>query len=46
MPVMLVRGGDSAFVTQDDLAEMSRLLPAMQLEVVSGAGHAGQATSH
>ncbi len=42
MPVMLVRGGDSAFVTQDDLAEMIRLLPAMRVEEVPGAGHAVQ----
>jgi esterase len=42
MPVMLVRGGDSAFVTQDDLAEMTRLAPAMRVEVVPGAGHAVQ----
>jgi esterase len=42
MPVMLVRGGESAFVTQDDLAEMTRLAPAMRVEVVPGAGHAVQ----
>jgi len=42
MPVMLIRGSDSAFVTQDDLDEMTRLLPAMRVEVVPGAGHAVQ----
>jgi esterase len=42
MPVMLIRGGDSAFVTEDDLAEIIRLLPAMRVEVVPGAGHAVQ----
>ena len=42
MPVMLVRGGDSAFVTQEDLAAMTTLLPAMRVEVVPGAGHAVQ----
>jgi esterase len=42
MPVMLVRGGDSAFVTEDDLARMTRLLPAMRVEVVPGSGHAVQ----
>jgi esterase len=42
MPVMLVRGGDSAFVTQDDLARATASLPAMRIEVVTGAGHAVQ----
>jgi esterase len=42
MPVVLIRGGDSAFVTQGDLAEMTRLLPAMRVKVVPGAGHAVQ----
>ncbi len=42
MPVMLVRGGDSAFVTPDDLAAMTARLPALRVEVVRGAGHAVQ----
>lgn len=42
VPVMLVRGGDSAFVTPDDLAEVTRRLPALRVEVVPGAGHAVQ----
>ena len=32
MPVMLVRGGDSAFVTPDDLASMTERLPALRVE--------------
>jgi esterase len=42
MPVMLVRGGDSVFVTPDDLAAMTDRLPALRVEVVPGAGHAVQ----
>jgi len=42
MPVMLVRGGDSVFVTPDDLAAMTARLPALRVEVVPGAGHAVQ----
>jgi pimeloyl-ACP methyl ester carboxylesterase len=42
MPVMLVRGGDSSFVTPDDLAEVTRQLPALRVEMVPGAGHAVQ----
>jgi pimeloyl-ACP methyl ester carboxylesterase len=42
MPVMLVRGGDSAFVTPGDLAEMRRRLPRLRTEVVAGSGHAVQ----
>jgi esterase len=42
MPVMLVRGGDSVFVTPDDLVAMTARLPALQVEVVPGAGHAVQ----
>ena len=42
MPVMLVRGGDSAFVTPDDLAGMAARLPTLRVEVVPGAGHAVQ----
>jgi esterase len=42
MPAMLVRGGDSAFVTAPDLARATASLPAMRVEVVPGAGHAVQ----
>ncbi len=42
MPVMLVRGGDSAFVTTEDLAEATARLPTLRVEVVPGAGHAVQ----
>jgi pimeloyl-ACP methyl ester carboxylesterase len=41
-PVMLVRGGDSKFVTDDDAAEFRRRQPGLRLEVVPGAGHAVQ----
>jgi pimeloyl-ACP methyl ester carboxylesterase len=39
---MLVRGGLSKFVRDDDVAEMRRRLPALRVEVVDGAGHAIQ----
>jgi len=42
MPSMLVRGGDSAFVTAADLAEVIRRLPSIRVEEVAGAGHAVQ----
>ena len=42
MPVMLVKGGDSAFVTAADLAEVTRRLPSVRTEIVAGAGHAVQ----
>jgi esterase len=42
MPTMLVRGGDSAFVTAAHLAEVIRLLPSARIEVVPGAGHSVQ----
>jgi esterase len=42
MPTMLVTGGDSAFVTPEDLAEVTRRLPPVRVEVVPGAGHAVQ----
>jgi pimeloyl-ACP methyl ester carboxylesterase len=41
-PAMLVRGGESKFVTDDDVAEMRRRLPLLRVEVVAGAGHAVQ----
>jgi len=42
MPVLLVRGGESGFVTDDDLAEAQRRLPSLRVETVPGAGHAVQ----
>jgi pimeloyl-ACP methyl ester carboxylesterase len=42
MPTMLVRGGDSVFVTSDDLAELTRRNPGIRVETVAGAGHAVQ----
>jgi pimeloyl-ACP methyl ester carboxylesterase len=41
-PVMLVRGGDSKFVTDNDVAEFRRRMPGVRTEVVAGAGHAIQ----
>lgn len=41
-PAMLVTGGDSGFVTSDDLAEVIRRLPGIRVETVAGAGHAIQ----
>src|ERR1700728_3502892 len=42
VPVMLVRGGDSKFVTDGDVAEFRRRMPGVRTEVVAGAGHAIQ----
>jgi pimeloyl-ACP methyl ester carboxylesterase len=42
VPMMLVRGGDSKFVSDDDVAEFRRRMPAVRAEVVAGAGHAIQ----
>jgi pimeloyl-ACP methyl ester carboxylesterase len=42
VPVMLVRGGDSKFVTDDDAAEFRRRQPRLRTEVVAGSGHAVQ----
>jgi len=41
-PVMLVRGGDSKFVTDDDVAEFRRRAPGLRAEVVPDSGHAVQ----
>jgi pimeloyl-ACP methyl ester carboxylesterase len=41
-PVMLVRGGDSKFVTDDDVAEFRRRMPGLRSEVVPDSGHAVQ----
>jgi esterase len=42
MPTLLVRGGESGFVTAADKAEMIRRLPSLRVETVAGAGHAVQ----
>ncbi len=42
MPVMLVKGGESVFVTPEGLAEMRRRLPQLRVEEVAGSGHAVQ----
>ena len=39
---MLVRGGDSKFVTDDATAEFRRRQPGLRLEIVPGSGHAVQ----
>jgi pimeloyl-ACP methyl ester carboxylesterase len=41
-PVMLVCGGDSKFVTDDDVAQFRRRMPGLRAEVVPNAGHAVQ----
>ena len=41
-PVMLVRGSDSMFVTDDAAAEFGRRQPGLRLEIVPGSGHAVQ----
>ena len=41
-PTLLVRGGLSKYVLDEDVAEMRRRLPRVQVEVVPGAGHAVQ----
>jgi pimeloyl-ACP methyl ester carboxylesterase len=42
VPLMLVRGADSGFVTDPDLAEARRRQPGIRVETVPGAGHAVQ----
>jgi pimeloyl-ACP methyl ester carboxylesterase len=42
VPVLLVRGGESKFVRDEDVDEFRRRLPAVRVEVVAGAGHAVQ----
>jgi pimeloyl-ACP methyl ester carboxylesterase len=41
-PVLLVRGGESKFVRDEDVDEFQRRLPGVRVEVVPGAGHAVQ----
>lgn len=42
VPVTLVRGGDSHFVSDDDVAELLSRQPQARVEVVEGAGHSVQ----
>jgi pimeloyl-ACP methyl ester carboxylesterase len=42
VPALLVRGGLSPFVRDEDIAEMQRRLPSLDVVVVDGAGHAVQ----
>ena len=42
VPALFVRGGLSPFVRDEDLAEMRRRLPSLDVVVVDGAGHAVQ----
>src|SRR5262249_62406208 len=42
VPLMLVRGADSGFVTEQDLAEARRRQPGIRVETVPDAGHAVQ----
>ena len=41
-PMTLVRGGDSVFVGDDDVAEFRTRKPGLRVEVVDGAGHSVQ----
>jgi pimeloyl-ACP methyl ester carboxylesterase len=41
-PLLLVRGGVSPVVDDDDVAEAQRRQPSMALSVVDGAGHSVQ----
>jgi pimeloyl-ACP methyl ester carboxylesterase len=41
-PVMLVRGGDSKFVTDEDVAQFRSRMPGLRAEVVPDSGHAVQ----
>ncbi|MEB3069240.1 alpha/beta fold hydrolase [[Mycobacterium] vasticus] len=41
-PTTLIRGGDSGFVTDDDIAEYTRRCPGLTVHVVAGSGHSVQ----
>lgn len=41
-PTTLIRGGDSAFVSAEDIAEYARRSPGLTTHVVAGAGHSVQ----
>ena len=42
VPTLLVRGGESPYVVDEDAAEMKRRLPSLDIVVVAGAGHSVQ----
>ncbi len=42
MPLLLVRGADSPVVGDEDVAELTRRVPAARIVVVEGAGHSIQ----
>jgi pimeloyl-ACP methyl ester carboxylesterase len=42
VPLMLVRGGKSVHVHDDDQAELVRRQPSARVELVEGAGHSVQ----
>jgi len=42
VPILLVRGGASGFVSQEDADALIALQPTAQVEVVAGAGHSVQ----
>ena len=42
VPLLLVRGGSSGVVGDDDVAELQRRQPAAEVVVVDGAGHSVQ----
>lgn len=42
VPTLLVRGGLSPYVRDEDVAEMRRRLPTLEIVLVEGAGHAVQ----
>lgn len=42
IPVLLVRGSQSAYVTNQDVDEFLRLVPSARAETIQGAGHAIQ----
>lgn len=39
VPVALIRGGDSAFVSEEDVVKFAALCPQLAVETVPGAGH-------
>ncbi|MGV0625181.1 alpha/beta fold hydrolase [Mycolicibacter minnesotensis] len=41
-PTTLIRGGDSAFVSAEDIAEYTRRCPGLTTHVVDGSGHSVQ----
>jgi pimeloyl-ACP methyl ester carboxylesterase len=42
IPALFIRGGWSPFVLDEDIAEMQRRVPTLEVVVVEGAGHAVQ----